>query len=355
MDCEKYPPYSAVCGGTCTVFNLLYSWLPGRFQGFEFFLCDNANRNGQSVVGLIVLGRAFHRCRVFGPAVYAPGFILILGMINTQGVVSHSANMGSYPGAASHILHWLAVSCWSGVLLIVSWFSVDDKGWKAFIDWFTPVAMACIFLVSFSGLYMMFFVTESLVDSWMLAYGQALLIKHLLFFLVLFYAFINGFIVRWKIKHNSDFSPRRWWKAESLIILMVFIVTAFLSEQEPPHDIAQTLSRGEVSILFQELVSVSIGPGKALLFRPDWLSILFLAVGMIFLSLILYAFKQQLSPLRSVMLGVLALISLYLGVMNSVEMGVRQEIFPAMTSMDNSQDKACGDLCHHFEKFSGLF
>ncbi|MFB4162341.1 copper resistance D family protein [Alteribacillus sp. JSM 102045] len=257
--------------------------------------------------------------------VYLFGLLLAFGMIVTQGVVGHSANMGSYPGATSHILHLLAVSCWVGALFVVSWFSNNDDNWHHFIDWFTPVAFTCVITVSFSGVFMTFFLTESIFNSWMLTYGQALLLKHLLFIPLLVFASINGFFIRKKIKQMPNLSPRRWWRAESIIILTIFVVTGFMSEQEPPHNIAHTLNREDSSVLFQSLVSFPIGPDTELFFQPDWLSLIFLVVGIVFLLLVIYAFNQGFSPIGAVISGILAVSSMYLGIINNVEPEFRME------------------------------
>ncbi|WP_159462156.1 copper resistance D family protein [Halobacillus sp. Marseille-P3879] len=112
--------------------------------------------------------------------------------------------------------------------------------WYAFIEWFTFFAIGCIVLLSFTGMFMSFSLTESVVSSWTLPYGQALLIKYLLFLILLVFAFINGFLIRQKVKNNPHFSPRPWWKAESAIVLAIFSITGFMTEQEPPHNLEPT-------------------------------------------------------------------------------------------------------------------
>ena len=64
-------------------------------------------------------------------------------------------------------------------------------------------------------------------NAWMLPYGQALLIKHLLIIPLLAYAFINSILIRKKIKNNDSFNPRPWTKAESLIVFLIFSVLLY--------------------------------------------------------------------------------------------------------------------------------
>ncbi|MFB5661871.1 copper resistance D family protein [Alteribacillus sp. HJP-4] len=253
------------------------------------------------------------------PIVYAAGIFLIFGMITTQGVTGHAVSMGSYPGAAAHIFHFMAVSAWLGVLFVVSWYSTDDNYWKEFTGWFTPIAVGCVTVVIFSGMLMASFLTEDLTNSWLLTYGQTLLLKHLLFIPLLTYACINGFLLRRKINSHKNYSPRIWWRAESLIAVVIFVVTAFMSEQEPPHNIQQTLASQEPTPIFQSLLSFEVSPETNVTFSPDVVSILFLVSGLLYIMIIVIGFQKKLSAPITLLLSLLTVLSLYFGVMNSLE------------------------------------
>lgn len=250
------------------------------------------------------------------PILYTLGLFITFGMLLTQAVVGHSANMGSYPGAAAHLFHYTAVTAWIGVLFITSWFSKNADKWQAFINWFTPFAIGCVAILALSGMFMSYFLNESIVDSWTLPYGQALLWKSLLFIPILFFGLINGVLIRKRVKEDAHYSPRNWWRAESVIILAVIAVTAFMTEQEPSHNIEQTLASGEASVLFQTFASVPIGTDLTL--ELNGLSVLFLLIGLLFLGCILYTFVQKLSPYLALLMGGLSVVSLYLGLMNAV-------------------------------------
>ncbi|WP_179133980.1 copper resistance D family protein [Halobacillus massiliensis] len=250
---------------------------------------------------------------------YFTGLFILLGIILTQSVVGHSAIMASYQGALSHTLHLLAVCLWAGILLAVSWFSKNEQNWQAFVEWFTFMAVASIVFITFTGLIMTFTLTESIVSSWMLSYGQALLLKHILFIALLLFAFINGFLIRKKVQEKPSFSPRIWWRAESVIILLIFCITGFMTEQEPPHNIEQTLNRENASVLFQTFASVDIQP--ALVFAPNLLSLFFFILAGFFLFSIFVMFKKRDSAIGALAMAVIAVFSLYIGLMSSVTSG----------------------------------
>ncbi|MDX8046839.1 CopD family protein [Gracilibacillus sp. S3-1-1] len=278
--------------------------------------------NGHAWVALAILAIIFLilfvvlREKKVLPLLYGIGLLLAFGMLVTQTVVGHAANMGSYPGALAHLFHYIAVTAWMGVLFITSWFSKNDNNWQAFLGWFTPFAIGCVSILALSGMFMSYFLNEDLVASWTLPYGQALLVKCLLFIPILFFAFINSVLVRKRVKEDVQYSPRSWWRAESVIILVVLAVTAIMTEQEPPHNIAQTLVQGESSILFQTFASVPAGTN--VIFAFNGLSVLFLAVGLLFLGCILYSFLQKLSPYISLVMTGLAVVSIYIGLMSGV-------------------------------------
>ena len=78
-------------------------------------------------------------------------------------------------------------------------------------------------------------------DAWMLPYGQALLVKHLTIIPVLFFAFINGFWIKRKLKRQEPINPIPWLKFESVLLFFTFVSTGVLGQQEPPHSIETTL------------------------------------------------------------------------------------------------------------------
>ena len=149
---------------------------------------------------------------------------------------SHASSINQFFGGLSHILHFTAVSVWVGILFVVSWFSTNHNNWLKFLNWFTPIAMSCFVGTIISGLILMNLVITDYTNSWLFPYGQALLIKHLLIIPLLMYAIINGILVKRKVKRDPNFNPRFWARIETIIILLIFSVTAVLGQQAPPKE-----------------------------------------------------------------------------------------------------------------------
>ena len=166
-------------------------------------------------------------------------FILILAL----GWASHASSYDRVWGFFNHTAHLTAVSVWVGILFVVSWFSKDHTNWLNFLKWFTPVAFVCFVSTIITGLFLMAVVVEfeDYSNSWMLPYGQALLIKHLLIIPLLVYAMINSLFIKKKLKNDIHFNPRSWARTESIIILLIFSATAALGQQSPPHETTVTM------------------------------------------------------------------------------------------------------------------
>lgn len=248
---------------------------------------------------------------------YSFSLFILVGMILTQSITGHAASTASVQGALFHAIHFMAVGVWSGILLVVSFFSERENHWESFVGWFTKTAIACIVWIVLTGVAMSFLLSESILDSWMLSYGQALLIKHLLFVVLLLFAFINGFLMKRLVAENADFSPKRWWKAESLLIVFIYTITGYMTEQETPHNIAQTLERQEPSVLFRVFTTVE-GAGP-LTFAPNLIGLSSLALAVIFLLFTGVMIRRN-SLAGTFFVSAMVVWSLYLGLMSSVSM-----------------------------------
>jgi len=177
------------------------------------------------------------------------GLILSIGIIFAQGWGSHAGSL-STANFLFQAMHVLTVSIWVGVLFLVAWFSRDSIDWKKFLQQYTPIAIICIIILTAAGILMMQDIVPSYFNSWVLSYGQALLIKHLLFAAILIFALVNGILVRKKLKANQPNSILSWIRAESILVLFVFFTTAFMTEQSPPHELEQVLAFEEASWLY---------------------------------------------------------------------------------------------------------
>ncbi|WP_313894860.1 CopD family protein [Psychrobacillus sp.] len=246
--------------------------------------------------------------------------LFTLALILSLGWASHSASLTEWSGFIAHTLHFLAVTIWIGILIIVSWFSVNHHNWAAFLKWFTPVAIICLVIIIGTGLFLMSLVQEFNVyaNSWLLPYGQALLIKHIIIIPIIVFASINGIWMRKRIKLDSKINPLPWVKAESGLLLLIFIATAVLGQQEPPHSVESTISGGGLSNIFGALHNGVITTPIEASFDINLIGLLFFMLTLVFLVLTVAVFVKKIPSIVAFIMSVLCIVSLYLGLMNSV-------------------------------------
>ena len=240
-------------------------------------------------------------------------FLLIVGLAWS----SHAHSLEYGKGLFIHITHFTAVTVWVGIMYVGSWFSKNHDNWLRFLRWYTPLALLCLFVTIASGIFLMTFSVDSpYPNSWMVDYGQFLLIKHILIISMLIYAVINGILIRRSLINNPNFNPVPWVKAESIIVLLVFAATAAMSHQMPPS--AGTWQIQGVSVFFELFYQGNYYPGMETQFGINSLSIIFMAIALLFLYLIFYAFYKKTSPIFTFCLSVLFSFSIYLALMLSI-------------------------------------
>ncbi|WP_010647437.1 copper resistance D family protein [Oceanobacillus massiliensis] len=243
-------------------------------------------------------------------------FLLVLGL----GWASHASSIIPIAGFAIHTLHFLAVTIWVGLLLIVSWFSKDINHWLSFLKWFHLTALCCFIVTIISGLILMNFSMDwsDYNDAWTVPYGQSLLIKHLLIIPLVGYAVINGVLMKKKMQLHPEFDPRPWTKIECLVILLIFAVTGALSQQSPPSNLATIIDYEGLSPLFSLFYRA---PGHSD-FTVEWMvggsSILFTAMAIIFLVIGIASFIEKMSPFFSFVMALFFVLCGYLALMNSI-------------------------------------
>lgn len=156
-------------------------------------------------------------------------------------------------------------------------------------------------------------------DAWMVPYGQALLMKHLTIIPVLFFAFINGFWIRRKLRRKEQINTIAWLKFESILLFFTFVSTGVLGQQEPPHSIEITLAGSGPSAIFDYFYSGVIDPSMSLQFGLNTINILFFIVAIIFMWLIMYSFRKKTPAVVPFFMGMLSVLSLYFGLMASIQ------------------------------------
>lgn len=246
------------------------------------------------------------------------GFLLAISLILAQSWGSHAASVTEYLGFFAQFFHVLAISLWIGPLFLVAWFGRDFSHWPAFLGWYTPLAMLCVATIITTGILMMTFIVPQPIQSLILPYGQTLLIKHLLLLPVLLLGLLNSWLTR-QLHHRFPRRLTSWLKAESTLALLIFAVTAGLSQEAPPHDqLDQAVKSAGISPLFRlflpeineaGLLTVNLHLGAVLLF-----------LAALFTALLIIRNRQRSLPFTLFSCAIL-LILLYLAVMLSLEGG----------------------------------
>ncbi|MEH7332419.1 CopD family protein [Neobacillus drentensis] len=243
---------------------------------------------------------------------YVQSLFLLL-MIAAVGYSSHVASLSFWPGLLSHSTHFLIITLWTGILIHAAWFSKEEPNWSKFLRWFTPFAVFCIVIIIFSGIYLMLFVVDpkDYAKSWVLPYGQMLLLKHISIIPVLVFAFINGVLSRKALKLPS-FNPKPWIKAESIILYIVFYFTAVMGTLSPPHEVEFTVKSEGASKWVEWLLGKNILSTLQLHLVPSFQSGLLIIMSILFLLLIIISFKRY-KPILGVVFGVGFIVALYFG------------------------------------------
>jgi len=277
---------------------------------FITVLIDSSTGHGWLVtLGLsILLGVAIY----FNTSKYNQAYYLIL-LLLVIGFFSHVASLSLWAGFASHSIHFFFMAIWTGVLLHVAWFTKDGTNWPRFLAWFTPYAIFCVAALIASGIFIMLYFVElaDYANSWALPYGQMLLLKHLSIIPLLAAAFINGFLTK-----RRAFSAV-WLKVESLLLLVVFFFTAFMSKQAPPHNIDYTFQMEGAAPLVTWLKGDQYIPIAAAL---DWSTngILLLCIGVLLLGMMIFSAYRQVSSWLSFLFGTGFIVTVYIGLMLNV-------------------------------------
>ena len=239
----------------------------------------------------------------------ALSFLLIMALAWS----GHAASSGGWSGFFNHTVHVTAVSVWSGILLAVSWFSKNSANWATFLSWFTPAAIVCCLALTVTGLLLMPYGADikEYTDGWILPYGQALLIKHLLLIPLFVYAAINGWFTRKRVQQEPGWDPRPWAKAEAIMILLIFSATAALSETASPRDL--TVTEDTASELFKLLYLGNLHSGMTVQWALNGTSLAFFSVAALFLIMQGISYWRKLPSASSFFMGVMAVICCYFG------------------------------------------
>ncbi|MFC4769890.1 copper resistance D family protein [Effusibacillus consociatus] len=244
---------------------------------------------------------------------------LVLSMILALAWGGHAASLNKWGGFAAHTAHFLAISVWIGVMFVIGWFRKNQENWLEFLKWYTPLAVVCLFVTIVAGLFMMEFIVPSYFQSWMISYGQALLIKHLLIVPLVTFALINGFLIKRRLQKEPAFDPSKWVRAESIVALAIFGITAYMGQQEPPHTLTPSLPVEQASPWFLTLYQGMFNPAKELGLSFNETSFILGFVALLFLILILLAYLKKIPTYFAVGMSVLFVAAGYLSLMTALQ------------------------------------
>lgn len=244
------------------------------------------------------------------------GILLTFGLILTVAWSSHAGAMDPSTGIISDFLHLTAVSIWVGILLIIGWCATNHNNWLPFLNWFRVVAISCLIITAVSGLFLMNEMVDGYTDSWMVSYGQGLLIKHLFLLPLIFYALVNSLIVKYKIAKDATFNPIPLIRIEGLILFAIFMITAIFSQHPPPH--GNYLTNEAVSPLFRLFHDGIIEPGNTIGFVVNINIVYFFFLSILFIGLMTLSIYKKASIIITLLFSCLLVMSIYFMFMISI-------------------------------------
>ncbi|MBT2583908.1 CopD family protein [Planococcus sp. ISL-109] len=268
-------------------------------------------RTGQSYVFGILIAVAWFMTVWRGGSAAVRAFWLVLSVVNV-GYASHAASIAEWQGFIGHTIHFLALVLWAGVLIHIAWFLKSADNWRSFLRWFTPFSVAMMVVLVGTGIWLMlFFVAPTdYASSWVLPYGQLLLLKHLSVVPLLLAALINA------ILSKGDAPNRAWLKVESWLLLLVLLITAFMSKLAPPHNVNETFRLEGVAPFSEWLVGPQYIPINAV-WTPNIDGFLLMGISLLCLGLQWLSYRKQLPEWLAFVFGIGFVAAMYIGLMFS--------------------------------------
>lgn len=260
-------------------------------------------------------------------------FLLIVLMV-TVSWAGHGAAVAGITGLIGNSLHLFGVAVWIGPLTVIAWASKERIPGE-FFRWFSPLAVLAVLIVTLSGFLLMNDIVPQYVQSWQITYGQLLLLKHLIYAPLLLFGLHHFWLGRQKQEQLNAGGVIGSFRLESLLAYLILAISAFMTEQTPPHEVAQTLqTESIVSVLFLYLSEQQLQTGM-IGFAPSITAILILAGAVaIAVTAFLLLRRNKLQLVFSLFL--LSILIGYHGVMSSLivqeELLTDQAVYPTIES-----------------------
>jgi len=247
---------------------------------------------------------------------------LLVLLVGAQGWASHSKAVSGMPGFWSHTFHLLAVTVWIGIVIVIGWFALHPLNWRQWLGWMTPVSLICLIVALVAGFMMMLDLAPNYRNAWVLDYGQALLLKHIMLVPLLAVAGLNSIYLRLKLQRVPDHNPLPILKLESLLALFIFVATAFMGQQEPPHDLEETLTESEVHVgpssWFTRFYPGEVSADMQVHLEANFTSIVLAAMACLALILGIWLAGRRREARKALAAFIVAILTGYLAVMNAI-------------------------------------
>lgn len=244
--------------------------------------------------------------------------VLLLLLIVMASWSSHGAAVAGVFGFIGNAMHLLAVSVWLGTLSVVAWFSRDWNNPYRFFRWFSLTAVVSVIVIIISGFVLMAAIVPEYVQAWLLSYGQLLFIKHLLFLPLLAFGFHHLLLGFTKWKKVQKQQVIRTFQIETIWAFVIFLISAFMTEQTPPHEVVQTMQTENVTWLMQLFIGNQI---RTIDFTISLLTVSLGIVACILFTRAMWIVIRTRHYIKSASLFLLSVFVLYTGAMLSVEQG----------------------------------
>lgn len=242
------------------------------------------------------------------------GILLMLLVIASAAWANPPSPVEPILGFIFEFIHLLSISVWVGILFIISWFAKDTKNWASFLQWFSVTAITAFGATALSGLFLTDMIVPDNITGWSTNYGQGLLIKHLLLIPLVFVFLVNNLLVKLKLS-KPNFNPIRWARLESILLLVIFGVTAIFTQQQPPIEF---LFEDTVSSLFQFVYTAPIESGMTGHLQMNGSGVLLFVLCAVFIALLLVSFFKNAPILIPMLLSVAIVICVYVAFMTIV-------------------------------------
>lgn len=251
-------------------------------------------------------------------------FVVILAV--AQGFAGHAFEQADLWGITVHTLHVLAFMVWGGLLIMLAGFTTGKTDWTRVVSWFTPLALISLTVLAVSGILIADTVStgavgeqpniiQRLADSWLIDYGQALLFKQLLLVAIIGFGVINGIMMRNRLKYDSTLQIQPWIRMEALLLLLVLIVTGFMSEQSIPTQIDTIIEQGGASSLYEAFYDGNVAPDVMVSLSLDMTNAFPLILALLFFAGMIIFAKLKLHAALSFAMAICFVLYGYLGLM----------------------------------------